>query len=137
MPAMRAALLAIAAVIKSGQSFRIVLLAHNPVKNIARRILPLSRELKEKSIEDLNTFLSHNSRHFGPYTHRTRLLSSATGGGDGECPPTPPPSKAELILDEFYQSNLLFRIVVVGNGAILETTSKLGPKSSSSVSPKT
>uniref|UniRef100_A0A7S2KKF8 PH domain-containing protein n=1 Tax=Skeletonema marinoi TaxID=267567 RepID=A0A7S2KKF8_9STRA len=46
-------------------------------------------------------------------------------------------SKAQRILDEFHASNLPFRIVVIGNGAILETTSKLGPKSKSSVSPKT
>ena len=32
------------------------------------------------------------------------------------------------ILDEFHASNLPFRIVVIGNGAILETTSKLGRK---------
>eukprot|EP00984_Skeletonema_dohrnii_P006445 scaffold2302_cov153-Skeletonema_dohrnii-CCMP3373.AAC.2 len=35
-------------------------------------------------------------------------------------------SKAQGILDEFHASNLPFRIVVIGNGAILETTSKLG-----------
>ncbi|KAL3823542.1 hypothetical protein ACHAXA_002883 [Cyclostephanos tholiformis] len=43
---------------------------------------------------------------------------------------------AEGILDEFHRSNLFFRIVVIGNGAILETTSKLGPTSKSSISPK-
>jgi hypothetical protein len=37
-------------------------------------------------------------------------------------------SKAQEILDEFHASNLPFRIVVIGNGAILETTSKLGRK---------
>lgn len=37
-------------------------------------------------------------------------------------------SKAQGILDEFHASNLPFRIVVIGNGAILETTSKLGRK---------
>lgn len=36
--------------------------------------------------------------------------------------------KAQEILDEFHTSNLPFRIVVIGNGAILETTSKLGRK---------
>ncbi|KAL7425629.1 hypothetical protein ACHAXM_000096 [Skeletonema potamos] len=46
-------------------------------------------------------------------------------------------SKAQAILDDFHASNLPFRIVVIGNGAILETTSKLGPKSKLSVSPKT
>lgn len=45
-------------------------------------------------------------------------------------------TSAESILDEFHQSNLPFRIVVIGNGAILETTSKLGPTSKSSISPK-
>lgn len=45
-------------------------------------------------------------------------------------------SKAEAILESFHKSNLLFRIVVIGNGAILETTSKLGPVSKSSISPK-
>jgi len=43
---------------------------------------------------------------------------------------------AESILEEFHRSNLSFRIVVIGNGAILETTSKLGPTSKSSISPK-
>ena len=37
-------------------------------------------------------------------------------------------SKAQTILDQFHASNLTFRIVVIGNGAILETTSKLGRK---------
>lgn len=37
-------------------------------------------------------------------------------------------SKAQGILDEFHSSNFPFRIVVIGNGAILETTSKLGRK---------
>ena len=46
------------------------------------------------------------------------------------------PSKAESILDSFHKSDLTFRIVVIGNGAILETTSKLGPTSKSSISPK-
>ena len=37
-------------------------------------------------------------------------------------------STAQEILDGFHSSNLPFRIVVIGNGAILETTSKLGRK---------
>jgi len=35
--------------------------------------------------------------------------------------------KIYTLLEELFESNLPFRIVVVGNGAILETTSKLGP----------
>lgn len=58
---------------------------------------------------------------------RTRL-SSSSPADDG--------STAESILEEFHRSNLSFRIVVIGNGAILETTSKLGPTSKSSISPK-
>jgi hypothetical protein len=46
-------------------------------------------------------------------------------------------SKSEIILQEFHESKYTFRIVVIGNGAILETTSKLGPKNATSVSPKT
>ena len=46
-------------------------------------------------------------------------------------------SKPETILNEFHQSQFTFRIVVIGNGAILETTSKLGPKTATSISPKT
>jgi len=42
----------------------------------------------------------------------------------------------DTILAEMHESNFLFRIVVVGNGAILETTSVLGPAMKSSVSPK-
>ncbi|KAL7532677.1 hypothetical protein ACHAWF_004207 [Thalassiosira exigua] len=58
----------------------------------------------------------------------TSLFSTA---GDGASSST-----AESILDEFHRSNLKFRIVVIGNGAILETTSRLGPTSKSSISPK-
>ena len=46
-------------------------------------------------------------------------------------------SKAESILDEMHKSKYPFRIIVIGNGAILETTSTLGPISKSSISPKT
>ena len=45
-------------------------------------------------------------------------------------------SKAELILDEMHKSKYPFRIIVIGSGAILETTSPLGPISKSSISPK-
>jgi len=45
-------------------------------------------------------------------------------------------SKAESILDEMHNSKYPFRIIVIGSGAILETTSPLGPISKSSISPK-
>ena len=41
---------------------------------------------------------------------------------------------AEAILDSFHRSALTFRIVVIGNGAILETTSRLGPTAKASAS---
>ena len=49
---------------------------------------------------------------------------------------TPSRITAESILNECHQSKYIFRIIVIGNGAILETTSPLGPVSKSSVSPK-
>lgn len=71
-----------------------------------------------------------------PNTQNPHLFASESdneGGADAVATP----SKAESILTEFHQSELTFRIVVIGNGAILETTSKLGPKTATSVSPKT
>jgi hypothetical protein len=53
------------------------------------------------------------------------LASSPTAETDSDSDTM---SKAQAILDDFHASNLPFRIVVIGNGAILETTSKLGRK---------
>lgn len=41
------------------------------------------------------------------------------------------------ILQDIHSSRYPFRIVVIGNGAILETTSPLGPIKKTSISPKT
>lgn len=41
------------------------------------------------------------------------------------------------IISKIHKSGYMFRIIVIGNGAILETTSRLGPIIKSSVSPKT
>mmetsp|Transcript_19023 Transcript_19023/g.44570 ORF Transcript_19023/g.44570 Transcript_19023/m.44570 type:complete len:183 (+) Transcript_19023:75-623(+) len=46
-------------------------------------------------------------------------------------------SIAEQILDDFHSSDLDWRIIVIGGGAILETTQRLGPISKASTSPKT
>lgn len=43
----------------------------------------------------------------------------------------------DYIISDMHKSGYSFRIVVIGNGAILEVTSKLGPTMKSSVSPKT
>lgn len=46
-------------------------------------------------------------------------------------------SIAEKILNDFHSSELDWRIIVIGGGAILETTQRLGPTSKASKSPKT
>ena len=50
---------------------------------------------------------------------------------------TPAPSKIDSIIRDLHDSSLQFRIVVVGNGAILESTATLGPHMAESTSPKT
>ena len=46
-------------------------------------------------------------------------------------------TEVDDVIADLHNSGFPFRIVVIGNGAILETTSKLGPVMKSSVSPKT
>merc|ERR1712176_697125 len=46
-------------------------------------------------------------------------------------------NELDNLLSEMHSKEFKFRIIVVGNGAILETTSTLGPNYSSSISPKT
>mmetsp|Transcript_13998 Transcript_13998/g.16112 ORF Transcript_13998/g.16112 Transcript_13998/m.16112 type:complete len:218 (-) Transcript_13998:354-1007(-) len=48
-----------------------------------------------------------------------------------------PPSIVDDILSDIHSNNFQHRIVVIGNGAILESTARLGPYFGSSVSPKT
>lgn len=43
----------------------------------------------------------------------------------------------DRVVNDLHDSGYKFRIVVIGNGAILETTSVLGPTKKSSISPKT
>ena len=47
------------------------------------------------------------------------------------------PTKIDSIIRDLHDSALPFRIVVIGNGAILESTSTLGPHMAESTSPKT
>mmetsp|Transcript_28434 Transcript_28434/g.63263 ORF Transcript_28434/g.63263 Transcript_28434/m.63263 type:complete len:353 (+) Transcript_28434:32-1090(+) len=49
----------------------------------------------------------------------------------------PTPSKIDNLIRDLHSTPYPFRIVVVGNGAILETTSRLGPYMNESTSPKT
>ena len=63
----------------------------------------------------------------------TKLYSTSTEV-DNE---TPELKEVEKVVSDMHTSGYTFRIVVVGNGAILETTSKLGPVMKSSISAKT
>lgn len=101
----------------TGRAFQIglhpvkrVVASYHDVSNLSPKLRPTTRSL----------------------SYPTPLSLAADNDGDENVEP----SKAESILNEFHKSNLLFRIVVIGNGAILETTSKLGPTSKSSISPK-
>ena len=69
-----------------------------------------------------------NKQSISNYHSSTALFSTADDSDEV--------SKAESILDEMHKSKYPFRIIVIGNGAILETTSPLGPISKSSISPK-
>ena len=71
-----------------------------------------------------------NKQSISNYHSPTTLFSTTADDSDDV-------SKAESILNEMHKSKYPFRIVVIGNGAILETTSPLGPISKSSISPKT
>ncbi len=61
-------------------------------------------------------------------------LSAETRGDENSS--SSPSSLAEQILHDFHASKLSFRIIVIGNGAILESTSPLGPTFKPSISPK-
>jgi hypothetical protein len=50
---------------------------------------------------------------------------------------TEPEERVYCLLEDIHASKLTFRVVVVGNGAILESTATLGPKMKLSQSPAT
>ena len=66
--------------------------------------------------------------------NKVRLAAEAEGREEST---TPAPSKIDSIIRDLHDSSLRFRIVVIGNGAILESTSTLGPHMAESTSPKT
>ena len=78
-------------------------------------------------------------------TRKSTLLRAGTyGDGDneeeeeGDDAGLSPPEQTVLdILQEMHESDFPFRLVVVGNGAILETTSPLGPTFKLGKSPRT
>jgi len=68
--------------------------------------------------------------------NKVRLAAEAEDQEDSTTS-TPAPSKIDSIIRDLHDSSLRFRIVVIGNGAILESTSTLGPHMAESTSPKT
>jgi hypothetical protein len=65
-----------------------------------------------------------------------RLAAQAEGKTGGEAAP-PSTKTIDSIIRDLHGSSLAFRVVVIGNGAILEATSTLGPHMAESTSPKT
>ena len=71
-------------------------------------------------------------------THRTSPAGRRAADGDGDSDDnTAAPTKIDTIVKDLHSQGYVFRIVVIGNGAILESTSVLGPHMAESVSPKT
>lgn len=107
---------------------RVVALAILLVAHTIDAFIPsMCKPLAKSELRPLNTKSAplHPHTSFGMSADEENLVAAASL------------SKSETILNEFHESKLTFRIVVIGNGAILETTSKLGPKKATSVSPKT
>ena len=65
--------------------------------------------------------------------HSTPLYSTEDDGKNSDLKAV----HVENVISDMHESGYPFRIVVVGNGAILETTSTLGPTMKSSISKKT
>ena len=85
--------------------------------------------------------LSHPTQQSIVHPSTTKLLLSSypadvENGETNEISEHTSTITAESILNEFHKSKYIFRIIVIGNGAILETTNKLGPTYKSSISPK-
>jgi len=87
--------------------------------------------LKRKTVAVDSYSLEQVNRKIPSRLYETSLESS-TSSEDTEVS-----SKAEEVLEDIHSNGFKFRIVVIGNGAILETTSILGPNYASNISPKT
>lgn len=77
-------------------------------------------------------YLSQTKPRFGATVAVWQTNDEQTGSDA----PASSPSKIDNIIKDIHDQALPFRIVVIGEGAILETTSVLGPHMASSVSPK-
>ena len=111
-------------------------------------VVQLSGAFLHIGVPSVKSSLTHQMRQLSPPTQQsivypsttTLLLSSypadVENGETNEISEHTSTITAESILNEFHKSKYVFRIIVIGNGAILETTNKLGPTSKSSISPK-
>ena len=79
---------------------------------------------------------SHDMFMFASLLTSSSSSSLSAENRDDENSSSSPSSLAEQILHDFHTSKLSFRIIVIGNGAILESTSPLGPTFKPSISPK-
>lgn len=70
------------------------------------------------------------------FTRRSTLIDDDEDK-DADDGLSPPEQTVYDLLDSLHESNFPFRLVVVGNGAILETTSILGPTFKLGKSPRT
>ena len=111
-------------------------------------VVQLSGAFLHIGVPSVKSSLTYHMRQLSPPTQQsivypsttTLLLSSYSAdvenGETNEISEHTSKITAESILNEFHKSKYVFRIIVIGNGAILETTNKLGPTYKSSISPK-
>ena len=111
-------------------------------------VIQLSGAFLQIGVPSVKSSLTHHMRQLSHPTQQyivhpsttTLLLSSypadVENGETNEISEHTSTITAESILNEFHKSKYVFRIIVIGNGAILETTNKLGPTYKSSISPK-
>jgi putative heme iron utilization protein len=97
------------------------------------------------AIAILLVFLFERTAAFAPTSAPSSRLSGWTtlreSSNSAEAPTEPvltePEQRVYGLLEEIHDSKLSFRVVVVGNGAILESTATLGPTMKLSQSPAT
>jgi hypothetical protein len=83
----------------------------------------------------LNSFGLSNSNRLASNSNHQQLFTATDARRMGEL--TEPEQRVFDIMHEIHDSGYLFRMVVVGKGAILETTAALGPVLKVTQSPST
>lgn len=85
----------------------------------------------------VTTGLDVGRHHFSPKQSTSLGASDAASSADDTVALSSPEQKVYDIVADMHGSSYPFRLVVVGNGAILETTSELGPTFKLGKSPRT